>query len=494
MRMALLILAASLLHGATIRGNVVEHQTGKPLSRVLMKLLPLPGVPATVTTTRTNAYGAFEFANVPAGPWLLSASRKDYVTVQYGQKQWSSAGLPIVLDDAAAVFLNIRMPRFGAIAGRVLDENEVGIPSQQVVAYKNSQPPELIAGGAADEQGRFRIYGLEPGSYLVRSASWQDEAISYVPTFSKEAGAAEEARVVDVSLDQDVDKVDIKPIRGNLFDVAGTVFPSLPEKVKLTFATDMGREITETAGPFKFGAVPPGIYEMYAEGPGGPSCDVLAAWQEVDLRKPHRIDLTVPCMPPTTVGIMGKNGQRLDVTQFQILARRVDRAGPGEIQEIAIARRGAMLLPGRWQIMLKTPPGYYVAQLNESSFASGRRRADGWNDITIVRPGSIFFVVSSSPGGVHGQVTGAAHEPVAGAPVFLEPIDSSSGKRIGDLHSAIADTRGQYHFYGLAPGQYRIVATFEYQAPDPDAMLRSAKNITVSDGGDMDLNLDLYVL
>ena len=27
------------------------------------------------------------------------------------------------------------------------------------------------------------------------------------------------------------------------------------------------------------------------------------------------------------------------------------------------------------------------------------------------------------------------------------------------------DTRGQYQFSGLAPGEYRLLATFEYQAP-----------------------------
>ena len=494
MRMALLVLTASALHAATVRGNVVENQTGKPLSRVLVKLLPLPGSSAAAVTTWTSAYGAFDFSNVPAGAWLLSASRKNYVTVQYGQKQWTSAGQPIILDESAAVSLNIRMPRFGAITGRVLDENGVGIPDQQVVAYRNSRPPELIAHGTADEQGRFRIYGLVPGPYVVRSAAWQDESISYVPTFSADSASVEEARPVEVALDQEVDGADVKPLRGRLLDVAGIVFPSLQEEVKLTFATDMGRESTQTAGGFRFGAVPPGIYEIYAEGPGAPGCDVLAAWQEVDLRKPRRIDLTVPCMPPVSVGIIGKGGEQPDVSQFQVLARRVDRAGPGEIQEFPIGRRGAMLLPGRWQVMLKTPPAYYAAEFRYSSMAPNQRRADGWNDITITRAGRIVFVIATSPGGVHGQVTGTAHEAVAGAPVYLEPIDAASGARAGDLRTALTDTRGQYHFYGLAPGQYRILATFEYQSPDADTMTRSAKTITISERSDTDLPLDLLVL
>jgi protocatechuate 3,4-dioxygenase beta subunit len=494
MRMALFVLAASALPAATVRGNVVENQTGKPLSRVLMKLLPLPGSSAAAITTWTSTFGAFDFSNVPAGAWLLSASRKDYVTVQYGQKQWTSAGQPIILDDAAAVSLNIRMPRFGAITGRVLDENEVGIPNQQVVAYRNSRPPELMARATADEQGRFRIYGLVPGAYVVRSATWQDEAISYVPTFARESGSVEEARAVEVTLDQEVDGADLKPMRGTLLPVAGAVAPSLNEEVKLTFATDLGREVTKTAGAFQFGPVSPGIYEIYAEGPGGPRCDVLAAWQEVDLRRPHRIDLTVPCMSPVAVGITGKSGEQPDPAQFQVLARRVDRAGPGEIQEIAVGRSGAMLLPGRWQVSLKTPPGYYVAQLLSSSMAPNPRRADGWNDITITHAARIVFVVATSPGGLHGQVTGTAHEAVAGAPVYLEPIDAASGARVGDLRTAITDTRGQYHFYGLAPGPYRILATFEYQSPDEETMARSAKTISISERSDTDLALDLLVL
>jgi protocatechuate 3,4-dioxygenase beta subunit len=494
-RIAVLIPAmAATLAAATVRGNVVEHQTGKPLSRVLMKLLPLPGVAAQPMTTRTSQYGSFDFAGVPAGAYLLSASRQNYLTVQYGQKRWNSAGQAIVLDEAAATILNIRMPRFGAITGRVLDENEVGIPNMPVVAYRNSRPPELMARGTADEQGRYRIYGLEPGSYVVRSAAWEDETIAYLPTFSRDAEDVEQARTVDVNTDQEVDRVDLRPIRGKLVEVSGVVIPSLPHQVKLTFATDVGREETETAGAYRFGSVPPGVYEMYAEGPGGDHCEVLAAWMEVDLRRPHPVNLTVPCMSSTFVAVAGRNGQAMDASQFQILARRVDKAGAREIQEIRIESRRALLLPGRWQIMLKTLLGYFVYDMQTSWLQQGRRRSDGWNDVTITNQGSIRFIVGTNPGGVHGLVSGIAHEPVAGTPVFLEPIDSVSGKQAGDLRSAVADARGQYHFAGLAPGQYRILATFEYLSPDSEVMAASGKTLTVSEGGDRDMALDLFVM
>ena len=496
MKPLLSILAAVSLHAATIHGNVVEHQSGKPLSRVLVKLLPLPGVAAQPVTARTNTYGAFEFSNVPAGAYMVTASRKNFVTVQYGQKQWNSAGEPIVLDDSASTFLNIRMPHFAAINGRVVDENDVGIPHQPVVAYRNTRPPQLAARAVANEKGEFRIYGLEAGSYLVRSTPLDTTEISYLPTFAKDTTQADDARVVEVTLDQEADGVEIRPIPGTLIPVFGRVDVSMPP-VTVTFASDMGREAEQTDGAFRFAPVPPGAYDLYAEGPGDGTarCPAVGAWEEVDLRRPHPLGLTATCISPSFVSVVGAGGRQVDVSRFKLYARRVDKAGPGQVRELPVQGRRAFLLPGRWQVMLETPPEYYVSGFSPSYVNPGKHRFDGWNDVIAYSGAYLQFTVSGSPGGVHGAVTGTSHETVAGAPVFLETIDSMTGARTGELRSTMTDTRGQYHFRGLAPGEYHILATFEYQAPDAQTMAQARpQSVSVQEGGDVQQDLDLFVL
>lgn len=499
MRKASLILCAAALHAATIRGNVVEHQSGKPLSRVTIRLQPLAGVAAQGATTRTNSFGSFEITGLAAGAYLVTASRQNFVTVQYGQKQWNSAGEPVVLDESSATFLNIRMPHFAAISGRVVDENDVGIPHEKVAAYRNTRPVQLVANATADERGEFRIYGLEPGSYMVRSGPLANEEISYVPTFAKDSLRAEDGRVADVSYDADTSGIEIRPVPGKLLKVAGFVSVSLPVPVNLTFATDWGRDtaIVQPGGPFSFSPVPPGTYEFYAEGPGDGSyrCEAVGLWQEVTLKTEREIMLNAPCMSFVTIGISGLGGQRVDASKFSILARRVDMAGPGEVRQVAMEGRRSLLLPGRWEVELRTPPNYYVAGFSSNRPNQVVQLPDGWNPLTVTTSGYAQFRVSNSPGAIHGVVTGTSHEPVAGAPVYLEEIDPATGTRGAELRVATTDTRGQYRFQGLAPGNYNILATFEYKMPDADTMaMARPQSVSVKEAGDVQQDLDLFVL
>ena len=49
--------------------------------------------------------------------------------------------MPVTVGENDSAVLNIRLPRYGAIAGTVLDENDVGLPEHDVIAYRNTQPP-----------------------------------------------------------------------------------------------------------------------------------------------------------------------------------------------------------------------------------------------------------------------------------------------------------------------------------------------------------------
>jgi uncharacterized surface anchored protein len=156
----------------------------------------------------------------------------------------------------------------------------------------------------------------------------------------------------------------------------------------------------------------------------------------------------------------------------------------------------AQLVQGRWQLMLG-PSAAYVA--TDFRGLKGERpegsRADGWNEITVNSSGSMRFVISDKPGGVHGSVTMGAHEAAGEVPAFLEAYDEVTHKRVVELRIMRSDLRGQYNFVGLAPGTYRLVSTFEYQSPgtgDIDGM--SPRVFRVEEGRDQQQDLDVWVI
>jgi hypothetical protein len=102
--------------------------------------------------------------------------------------------------------------------------------------------------------------------------------------------------------------------------------------------------------------------------------------------------------------------------------------------------------------------------------------------------------LATGPGAVHGVVKSSG-EAVAGAPVYLEGYDPDTRQRATDLLTTRTDLRGSYRFDGLAPGTYRVLATFEYQMPDVAAMdAAGARLLKAESSGDLQVDLDLYVL
>src|SRR3954452_6744269 len=132
----LVSLAGALpLEAAILRGYVVEHNTGKVLARALVAILPLPGTSGPTLSVRTNSSGVFEFINIPAGAYLVNGSRRGFAPVHYGQKRWNAPGTPVALTQDETIMISLRMPRYGAITGSVVDENDAGMPEHEVVAY-----------------------------------------------------------------------------------------------------------------------------------------------------------------------------------------------------------------------------------------------------------------------------------------------------------------------------------------------------------------------
>ena len=500
----LLALVTGTLDAAVIRGVVVENQTGKPLARALVVVQPVAGTAGPSLSARTNPYGAFEFPPVAPGAYLVSASKRSFAPWQYGQKQWKSAGVPLVLEEASTPFLNLRLQRLGAITGSIVDENDVGLPEHDVVVFRNTRPPQLAGKGRTDDRGVYRIGGLEPGSYVVRTIGKQYEEGGYLPTFSKETARLDEAQTLEVNLDQQVDGANVRPFSGQLYLVAGQAATFPPSQVTLTLVSEMGSEMTvsDGAGNYRFtNPQPPGTYELYAQAQGNDrrGTGVVAGYRTLLVdrdRTDNRINLGA--LPDIRFVLEDTNGQPVDPRKVQLLARRKDLSGEGALETLRVAQGTVKLLPGRWDLSMAPTPSYYAVSFSgPRNEAVEKGRADGWNEIVLAGPGqeTVKFVLSPTPATVHGVVSTANHDPVAGAPVFLEGYDPESRKRLMDVRVTRTDTRGQYQFSGLAPGSYRILGSFEFQMPDSAALdAANARIVKTEKGRDLAVDLEIYVI
>jgi hypothetical protein len=491
---------APLLHSADIQGTVVENMTGHPLARASVTLTPVAGSPGAPATIRTTLYGAFSFTQLPAGAYLVSAARQGFATIQFGQKHFKSAGLPVILDESQSTQIEIRLPRMGAIAGRILDENDVGLPEHDLVVYRIAKPPILAGHTITDDRGVYRVGGLEPGAYFVRTTARIYEDGGYLPTFFHDVTSIDQAQTLDVTLDQQVDDVSIRPKPGILLRLGG--FATCPrmadEQMAITLVSDMGKQ-TVTAdsntGKFQFPPQSPGKYELNLAGSGAPI--PCFGYQEIDLdRNLTEQRISGVGLPPVRLLFEDTRGARVDPHQLQVMARRKELSGPGEIQKLNAAADPLPLAPGRWEFAIAPSSSSYMTRF----FVNGNPasdRADGWNEALIVSGSgyrTLKFVLSSSPGAVHGMVTLGSQQAI-GAPVFLENSDLEPARRYHEPLMVRTDSHGQFRFSGLAPGDYRLFSTFEFQNPSAAEFdSAGATHIKIEETRDFQQDLTLFVL
>jgi hypothetical protein len=490
-RACLMAAAAGIsLRAGVIRGVVVENFTGKVLARAVVILQPIAGTPGGVKTERADSHGGFTFDELADGAYIVKASHNSFMPAEYGRKRWNSAGVPVVLEDAAPVFLNIRLFRYSAISGTVADENDEGLPGHDVVAYRDSKPPELIAKTTTDERGVYRLHSLPPGTYVVRTTGMQYDDSSYLPTFSKETDTLEQAHTVDLRPDQEANDVDVRPLPGRLYSLSVSVATVPPgADVKLTMVSEMGRKTVE-APSFRFAGLPPGDYEVFAQAPAnpGPGEMIEGAYQRISLGRDMMVSLLL--RPPAAVTVSGAPAN----SSGEIRIRRRDLAGAGPASELPLLSGAATIPPGRWEVMLLPHAGYCVSGFSGPGLSpAAYGRADGWEE--VVSPGhGGRFSLSSGPSDIRGIVK-SSDDPISGVPVYLEPYNPVTRTRIAELRTAISEMRGQYRFDGLAAGTYRILGTFEYLSPDVETMDTSgAQLVTVDTHSELSRDLEKFVI
>ena len=407
-------------------------------------------------------------------------------------------GLPFEVTKDSDFFTQLQMWRKGAITGRVLDENGIGIDGVPVIAYRARLPLRAAARGVSDERGVYRIHGLDQGKYWIRSVPHEhDDGTGLLPTFGPESGELSQAKMHEVRLDSDTPDADVRPETGRLFRAGGILqckVEAIPVLVTLASETMVRTMESYCGDAWMFQGLAPAYYEISAVKRGG----LESGFVEIFMDRAPRSALSFILTPPVPVEF----DVRLAGTQapsniaVKLAGHRQDLSGASPERDITTPR--ALLEAGTWEITGQAGPGMYIESITGSR--SGARRARDFTPppdafsvfVDTSFPSRVRVVVSDQAGKLGGVVKGADGKVVPGAPVFLWPVAEAARRSLRGSLMALTDVDGRYQFEGLPPGDYRLVATFDLSEVE-EASFEEAKAAAIKVDASRQTNGDLLL-
>jgi len=479
MRVWVGLFAAAAMHAGVVRGVVVEHASGLPLARSVVRLTPIPNAPGRPFTMRASTSGAFTFSGVPDGLYLLIATREGFFPAAYGQRRPEGQGTPVEVTQDSDLFTDLRMYRKGAITGRVLDENGVGMEGFPVIAYRARLPLRSDGRAISDDRGVYRIHGLAPGKYWVRSvAQTLDDGSGRLPMFGREAPETKDAFTYRVKLDEETPYADVRPAPGNLFHLRGVVQCLLPDPpFTVTLSSETMRRTTQTPcmGTYSFEGLAPGVYQVLATRPDFAGYLELSIDHDTDSGNVQPIDL-----PRVDYYAVRAGAGTMPNFSMKIFGRRQDLSDEGKMEEL---KPRMAMFPGHWEMMATVGPDYYVESMG-NDFSARRPVAqlhapDAFDVFVEMRQTArVRVTISDQAAHLEGSVTREGKS-VAGTPVFLWPVTDAARRSLGGFRQILSDVAGKFRFDGLPPGDYRILASFDLSEVDEEA-LEEARAMSVT--------------
>ncbi len=155
---------------ASISGRITTADTGNPIRRAEVRAISERGLTRLATT---DDDGRFVVRDLPAGTFTLHASKSGFVPLYFGQRRPFERRGSLTLTTGQRASADVRLPRGGAITGRIVDATGEPVLGATVQALRRRMVDGqrgLQAVGSADttdDTGAYRVYGLLPGDYYI---------------------------------------------------------------------------------------------------------------------------------------------------------------------------------------------------------------------------------------------------------------------------------------------------------------------------------------
>ena len=531
----------------SIAGIITTDDTGTvPVRRAVVTIR---GERSGEANTTTDQDGRFTMTGLTADRYAIYASKPSYINGTFG------GGQPLALADGEHRSIVLRMPKGGVISGSVIGPD--GLPATGVTV--TALRPTTVGGerylvGSAltpaaqsDDQGRYRIWGLPTGKYVVVAKATAgmprdltiaggDESatprnVTYAPVYWPGTSDIDAARQVQVTVGETVSGIDV-PIRlVPAATVMGSVqteddaAPGAALRLVLTRAStglapyDGGEIVNiDTQRRFEIRGLAPGRYilrALYAAttssgAPAPAGGGTYWATQFIDVNGSDVKDVAVSLRRGIRVTgslMQEKNGETplLDpaAVTMRLESLNVNGVRPVDPQTVRPDSKGAFafesVAPGRYRVMLSFPQ--MNAQLIGWSFkhaaVAGTVLA---NDILEVNadapPTPLEVVLTARPTEVAGRLLVGDGTPAPGyAIVVFAANESFWTPSTRMVKSARPATDGHFKFVSLPAGEYLLCAVTQLNTldlTDPEflrSLVGAALKLQVAEGEQKTLSL-----
>jgi hypothetical protein len=273
---------ASAGHAAALSGRLLSADR-RPVAGSSMRIEG-PGVERVV---RTDAAGVFSLLGLPPGQYTIRADVSERMSWHYGQRASGEAGRPInVGRDQIVQGIEVVLPPSRAISGVVVDEHGEAVQGARLQAwqlrYTAGRTVAVAVGNSrvTDDRGRYRLWGLHPGMYLVSasvdgSVAAGSRRIAYAKTYFPGTAMVSTALPLDVREDATANiafaATGLSEVRGLARDGDGSLVSGtarLVENRRAGMVAEPRSVDLKPDGAFVFQHVPPGEYVLQVRGDG----------------------------------------------------------------------------------------------------------------------------------------------------------------------------------------------------------------------------------
>jgi hypothetical protein len=478
-------LVGNALVFSSITGRVTSTD-GRPLGCVQITAFRGAGPVASAVTTDD---GRYSLPRLRAGTFRIEYSRPGFITMQWGQDRTGQPGRSIVLRDRENLQrIDMSLSRGGAISGTVIDEFGEPVENVNVRALSlRGEDERAIAVGTlmvpTDDRGRYRLFGLLPGRYIVGTEATSDPADrrtgrGYAPAYHPGTVEIAGAALVEVEEQGDRQWADIVRMPARVMTVTGHAVNSMNEPVTdrvilvasqrsgAVIAETHGAEVKGPDGAFTISNVPPGDYVLQATSKRGTEEPPEFGRQYITVGESDPLPVRVQTKPGLDLqGRLVEDGvPPVDPRSFSLLAVPVDWDQTSlltGIERLTADSEGVLSLRGitgpRRVVLTSAPFGWYLKSVRV-------RGRDVTDEVMGFPPGGLGFlrdleVVVSNNG---GTLEGEALEGTATAPQYSIVLFSSNpdhwfhNSRF--LKTTRANTTGKFRIDGVPDGEYFVVA------------------------------------
>jgi hypothetical protein len=498
---------------------VLAADNGRPIRRARV-LATAPQLPQG-RGTLTDEAGAFALTGLPEGRYTLTVSKTGFITLAYGQRRPLQAGTPLQLGATQELTgIEFRLPRGSVITGRIFDETGEPVPGTSVRAlrYQYAQGSrQLVPAGAADtdDQGTYRIWGLNPGEYYISALTRKlmgvgrggpgplggrgspaggpgalaaqaleargllgggsdSDAVAYAPTYYPGVPSVNEARSVSVALGAEARDIDFGLLLVRTSRVSGRVTnpdgsPTSTGNVALIPDTGpRGRGAVGGTygarlrwdGAFVIANVPPGRYTLRAR--GGDGAVAQFGVQTLAVTDGDLTDVAVVLAPAGSVSgtvtfETARSVQPPDPTGIRIAALPADDSGFGPNPSTRVNEDRQFMLDGlaAGGHLIRaqgSPRGWML----KAVLVDGRDVIDTPLDIRSgQRVSSVTLVFTDNLSEVGGTVTDERGNPMTDYTVLAFPSDPTHWRPMArQIMTARPDQNGRFQIRGLPSGDY----------------------------------------